>query len=114
MVSYDDTSVWKSDTTLATYDNWYIYPEAYKLHCTQMSSCIYGTLLFNDFTATFFTLFMIYLFIYACIHIPKRFKKAKKFKIHVKKRDKKSDNKEIEDADEIKRIEEKTKQLEEV
>ncbi len=113
-MSYDDKSLWKSDTILQTYDNWYIYPEAYKLHCTQMSSCIYGTLLFNDFIGTFFTLFLIYLFIYACTHIPKSFKKAKKFKIHVKKRDKNSDNKEIEDAEEVERIIEKTRQLEEV
>ena len=63
------------------------------------------------------TLFMIYLFVYACTHIPKSFKKAKKFKIHVKKRDKsdkKTDDKEMDNVDELKRIEEKTRQLEEV
>lgn len=107
----------RESNTIETYDNWFIYPEGHKLNCTQMSTCAYGTLLFNEFNAMLFTLFMIYLFVYACIHIPKSFKKAKKFKIHVKKRDKtdkKTGNKEIENADEIKRIEEKTRQLEQV
>ena len=48
----------KSNTTLETYDNWFIYPEAHKLNCTQMSTCAYGTLLFNEFNATCYLLYL--------------------------------------------------------
>ena len=48
----------KSYTTLGTYGDWYIYPETPKLNCTEMSACAYSTLLFNDFTATCYLLYL--------------------------------------------------------